>query len=410
MVFPSTQVIGRTPDFLAAPGMNDLAQLPAIHARAFHGEPQTIEFWGRRADGTAFPKEVTLSPGTYFGQKVVIAVARDVTGRKEREQELRATAQLLREREAYLKAIIENSLGSIWAIDREYNILYVNELFAREYLKTFGVQLRVGVNILELLPAPLRETWRQRYERAINNEHFVFEDKVEFGGAGIYIEVAVNPIVVDGQVVGASFYGSDITGQTLAKGRLRHETRLRELLIELSTGFINQPLHTLGATIQGSLAKLGEFVGADRAYVFGFDRAAYSGNNTFEWCREGITPQIGILQQVPFSVVDPWVQALDRGEIVHVPFATDLPPGSQRDLLASQDIKSLLNIPLMRGGACIGFVGFDSVRTPHTYSRDEQMLLHVYAEMLVNVLDRQDAGRSCARARRSTTASSRSSG
>ena len=61
---PREDVIGRTPEFLSAPGMNDLASLAGIHARAIHGEPQTIEFWGLKADGTPFPKEVTLSPGT----------------------------------------------------------------------------------------------------------------------------------------------------------------------------------------------------------------------------------------------------------------------------------------------------------------------------------------------------------
>lgn len=506
-------VIGRTPEFLSAPGMNDLSQLPAIHARAFAGEPQTIEFWGRAADGTVFPKEVTLSPGMYFGQKAVLAVARNVTVRKKREQELRETTQLLRdvtenmfdtvvltdmtgnftyvsgsiarlgyqpadligrnvldlvhpdelqmtrdgllgmirdgharqlefryrcadgtfrwfevmgtvlpgdgggiparcifsgrevterrvtderlrESEAYLKAILGNSYGSIWAIDRDYKILYVNDVFARDYFRVFGIELRVGESIVEKLPPALVPVWKERYERVLRNERFTFEDMIDLGEQRIFIDVAMNPIVVDGQVVGASMHGGDVTEQKLTAARIVHEKRLRELLIELSSRFIDQPLSDPGTAIRTSLAKLGGFVGADRAYVFSFDRAARTGSNTFEWCREGITPQIDNLQQVPFDQVESLLRVLDRGETIHIPVTSALPPGGHKDLLEAQDIKSMLNIPLMRGGACIGFVGFDSVVRHHDYSLDEQQLLHVYAGMLVNVLERQEAEKS----------------
>ena len=393
---PREEVVGRTPEFLSAEGKNDLTQLAQIHRKAFDGEPQTIEFWGKRADGTAFPKEVTLSPGTYFGQKVVIAVARDITARMKAEQELREKTQLLRDvtenmldavvmtdtvgmitfctrsvgilgytpaslvgkdvlsfvhpddlemarsgfrgmvlqggtqrlefryrcadgsylwfevigrilpgddggipvrcifsgreiterrqanedlrrSEANLKAIFENSLESIWSVDTNYNLIYVNDVFARAYFKIFGIHLKTGMNKMEFLPEGLRELWKERYDRAFSGEHSVFLDTIEVGAQCLHIEVAMNPIVVDGIVVGASFYGKDITEKTLAEVRIGYETRLRELLIELSSKFINLPLNELDSAVRSSLAKLGEFVGADRAYVFEYDRAALTG-------------------------------------------------------------------------------------------------------------------------------------
>ncbi len=74
--------IGRTPEFLSAPGRNDLAKVAEKVATALGGEPQSFEFWGRRRDGTVFPKDVSLAPATYFGRPVVIAVGRDTTERK----------------------------------------------------------------------------------------------------------------------------------------------------------------------------------------------------------------------------------------------------------------------------------------------------------------------------------------
>ena len=87
---------GLSPLDLAAPGRNDMKALMLNLDRAFAGEPQHFEFWGRRADGTAFPKEMHLTQGTYFGQDVVIAVAVDITERKRAEQEIFAGAERLR--------------------------------------------------------------------------------------------------------------------------------------------------------------------------------------------------------------------------------------------------------------------------------------------------------------------------
>jgi PAS domain S-box-containing protein len=80
--------IGKTPEFLSAPGKNDLSNLIKLTERAFMGEPQEFEFWGIRRNGQVFPKIVNLNKGTYFGQDVIIAVAQDVTERKMAEEVL----------------------------------------------------------------------------------------------------------------------------------------------------------------------------------------------------------------------------------------------------------------------------------------------------------------------------------
>jgi len=135
--------------------------------------------------------------------------------------------QTLRENEANIKAIIENSLESIWSIDTEYNIQYINEIFATSFQNTFGVHLKKGVNILESLPPQLRAIWKERYDRAFNNEHFVFTDKIELENGSVYIEVAMNPVIINDKVAGASFFGKDITKRMIAE----------EVLLESETHF-----------------------------------------------------------------------------------------------------------------------------------------------------------------------------
>ena len=87
---------GLAPIDLAEPGRNDMEALQLRLERTFQGEPQRFEFWGRRADGSAFPQGMHLTRGTYFGQDVVIAVAVDITERKRAEQEILTGAARLR--------------------------------------------------------------------------------------------------------------------------------------------------------------------------------------------------------------------------------------------------------------------------------------------------------------------------
>jgi PAS domain S-box-containing protein len=294
----------------------------------------------------------------------------------------------IKESEANLKAIIENTLESIWSVNRNYEIQYINEVFTRNYYRTFGVQLKKGIKSFEKLPVNLRQPWKERYDRAFRNEHFVFEDKIDVGDSSVYIEVAMNPIVIDGEVVGVSCYGKDVTEKKLAQIQLQYMSDLRKLLADLSSGFINIPIREIENAVNHSLSKIGEFVGADRAYVVDYDFQRNTGTNSFEWCKSGIEPQIRKMQAVPLDEFAEIVNMHIKGEIVKIDDVSEIPHNYLRKFLEVQNIKSAVTIPLMREAECIGFVGFDSVKKKHIYTVYEQQLLQVYAQTIVNVKER----------------------
>jgi len=82
------EIIGLAPEDLSAPGRNDLEAHGALLAAAAAGTPQRFEWWGQRRDGTVILKEVSLSRGVYFGQEVLVAVARDVTEQRQMQARL----------------------------------------------------------------------------------------------------------------------------------------------------------------------------------------------------------------------------------------------------------------------------------------------------------------------------------
>ncbi len=94
--YSKAEFIGKTPEFLSAPGKNDFVVVKECIEKALNGAPQVFEFWGLRKDGTIFPKDVSISSGYCFDKKVIIAVGRNITERKQSEEALRESEETFR--------------------------------------------------------------------------------------------------------------------------------------------------------------------------------------------------------------------------------------------------------------------------------------------------------------------------
>ncbi len=173
----------------------------------------------------------------------------DITERKLAEE-------VMRESEANIKAIIENALESIWSVNTDYKIQFVNEVFIESFYGTFGVRLEKGVNIVESLPVEIRHIWKERYDRAFKNEHFLLDDVIEYGGKAKYVEVAINPIIVGGHVVGASVFGKDVTDKKLAEQKLIQAKEKAEESDRLKSAFLANMSHEIRTPMNGIIGFL----------------------------------------------------------------------------------------------------------------------------------------------------------
>jgi len=100
--------IGKTPDFLSAPGKNNIEEVITKAQSAYNGSIEHFEFWGIKKNKEIFPKEVILSPGYFFGEKVVIAVSRDVTHQKRIINELISAKDKAEESDRLKSAFLAN--------------------------------------------------------------------------------------------------------------------------------------------------------------------------------------------------------------------------------------------------------------------------------------------------------------
>ncbi len=90
-------MIGSNIEMLSAPEKNDHEATFQSIIKAFNGETQEFEWWGIRKNGEVFPKDIVLNRGRYFGRDVVIAIGRDISERKQVEEQLLGYNMELRE-------------------------------------------------------------------------------------------------------------------------------------------------------------------------------------------------------------------------------------------------------------------------------------------------------------------------
>ncbi|MFZ4726585.1 MAG: PAS domain-containing sensor histidine kinase, partial [Paludibacter sp.] len=145
----------------------------------------------------------------------------DITERKKAEEDLKVAKENAEIKSANITAILGSTLDSIWAFDRDYKIVYINEVFRNEFLKSFGIRLDLGDSLIEALPEVLRPLWKSKYDKVlVNNEQITFEEAVDTNFGKIYIRTSMNPIINNGEVIGGSCFGSDITERKLAEQEL----------------------------------------------------------------------------------------------------------------------------------------------------------------------------------------------
>jgi PAS domain S-box-containing protein len=165
-----------------------------------------------------------------------------------------------------------------------------------------------------------------------------------------------------------------------------------QIISDFTSKFILVDSDRLNTLIQDFLQEIGQFFGVDRSYIFEFKDEEDIMTNTFEWCAVDIEPQIDYLQALPCSNLQWWVDKIKNNHEVHIPNVASLPEDatSMKELLESQNIKTLLAIPMVVNRKIKGFYGYDSVKSTKEWTNNELALLKLTGEVICNVFSRQE--------------------
>jgi signal transduction histidine kinase/CHASE1-domain containing sensor protein/DNA-binding response OmpR family regulator len=195
-------------------------------------------------------------------------------------------------------------------------------------------------------------------------------------------DAAGNPL----RMIGTNW---DITAQKLSEVELERLARIQAGLLHLATEFVKIPADRQDAAIGESLATIGQLVTVDRAYLVTYDFAGGLMSIAREWCGPGVPPQIAKQQALPIAPIQDWVASHRRGEVIQISDMAALPQEDPlRQWLETMGIRSLVTLPLMQGGICLGFIGLDVMLEQRIWQTDELALLRMLAELYANFYTR----------------------
>ena len=318
---------------------------------------------------------------------------------------IRGTIQDITDRKAFEKEIEKLSLvakrtsNCVVITDPELRITWINDSFLA--LSGYSWEEVIGQTPrMFQFEKTDRRTARYIREQVIAGKS-VNAEILNRGKQGneYWLQLNIVPLREDsGEITGYMAVEVDITELKQKEKQIQKQVALQNILIDISSTYINLNINNVDLTINESLKKLGKFVDADRAYIFDYDLKNSLAYNTFEWCESGIEPEIHNLQGVPMEYFPDWVETHLQNIPLVINDVNSLPvaaPGERnlRSILEPQGIKSLITIPIFAGDQLDGFVGFDSVRSTRDYAGEETKLLILFGQMLVNVKEKQKAQR-----------------
>lgn len=377
------ELIGQTPKMFQFE-KTDSSTIARINSALSRNEVVKEQILNRSKNGREYWLELNIVPVFENGEVTsYIAVETDVTERITDENRLKQS-------EEQNRRILDNAAEMIHTLDERGNVLWAN----RSWLKNIGISSEEasGRNITEFLDDKTREEFQEVMPKllqgeSINNLECVF---VSMKMQNIDLRGKTIPLFENGKFIGSQAYLHNITEMIEAQKTINQKSLLQDLMMRISTKYINLPVDQLDQTILDSLRDIATFVKADRAYIFNYYLDQGYCEYKYEWVEEGIEPQMNDYKIIQLDTMPYWLEKHKNKEFVIVEDSSALTDKNIQQLLVTEGIKSLITIPVHDDDKLVGFVGFDLIKIFRVFSHEEKEILVLFSQMLINVYKRLD--------------------
>ena len=170
---------------------------------------------------------------------------------------------------------------------------------------------------------------------------------------------------------------------------LKQQLRIERAVSSVAKEFVM--FEDISKAINFALEKIGRVSDASRAYIFEFDENVKTMSNTYEWCNEGIESEMKVLQSLPIDMFPWWINKISSGKILNIKDINLLGPEakSEKEILASQGIKSVLALPLQFNKKLYGFVGFDNCKNLSIWKEQDEITLNLVSKIFSHGFERK---------------------
>lgn len=272
-----------------------------------------------------------------------------------------------------------------WIKDEHGTYIGVNQKFAQYYgLSCREIIGKKDQDFLSEEEAALQSRWDA--ETIAYRRKNTYETSTS-GKKGVsHWQTVVTPIIDDKvNLLGISGIRKSITKDRNARLKMERLLYQYQLLSEVAYAYsLTQPF---SAATETALALIGKATGVSRVYLFEDDESGEYTTNTHEWVNDGIAPQKDNLQRFPYAAAPSWKRMLQEEGMIYATNIAELPQDVV-EVLAPQEIYSILVYPLYVNNAFYGFLGFDDCTHHRVWEDDEISLLKTVTHIIANSLHR----------------------
>jgi PAS domain S-box-containing protein len=181
----------------------------------------------------------------------------------------------------------------------------------------------------------------------------------------------------------------DIAEQKKTEKAIKHSLGFEKTVSVVSSLFALN--YDTDDAINTSLSEIGSFTGASRVHLFLLRDNETIMDNTHEWYNKEVSPQKDNLQNIFTEMLPWWMGKLRNGENIHIEDVSKMHSEAsfEKEMLETQDVKSLLVFPLKIGEKLNGFIRLDNVFVTGKWSYEDFTILRVCSEIIGNALERR---------------------
>lgn len=323
--------------------------------------------------------------------KQFIAIRFDITEQKRAEEKLIQSEKNLAE---VLTAI--NRTTAVIEFEPDGTIIGANQIFldllGYDKEEIIGKQHKIFVHNDEVENKDYKKFWEEIGSGKIVGGEY---KRIKKNGETLWIIGSYNPVLdQNNKVKRIVKFVVDITDRKMAENRLLENDRLLKAINKASSMLLTNI--DFDEAIFNALACIGGEVKVDRVYIF--ENHVLPGNvmamsQKYEWNKDGIEPQIdnSELQNVPYfeTGFERWYHLLAQGKAIKGLVKNF--PETEKELLASQQILSLIVVPIFIADQFWGFIGFDNCTLATDWTEADESVIRTLANNIGGAMERHKA-------------------
>ncbi len=311
------------------------------------------------------------------------------------EAALKASLVELERREAYFRALVQNSSDIISLMDEAGDVHYHSPALSR-ILGYVSHEFRGQQFIDNVHPHDrLRvieaiEAVQAQRGIPIAIEYRIRQSDQEWA----WLESVLTNWLDDKDIQAIVVNSRDTSERKQIETALLYQTEFEAILTQISSQFINLPPYQVDEGITQALRLIQEFLGIDQVYVYLYDTDPQILEMSYEWCAPGIPSRLTDQGYRIHSDQFKWsLDRLRRLQPVVVNGIHSLGPEAkaERQRLVERGVQSYILVPIAERRTMLGVLGLAAIRQPRFWTQEDTSLLMTLGNILASTLNQRRA-------------------